>query len=266
MLQVQILYKYLPKAALFDKIISGMKIASLNTWGTDGPYLDRWHYFFSELGRLDLDILLLQEVFDPSLLEQIAKGTHLIHHVIAPKTGLAIATRVPVSSQDTAIFQTKSELEDYDRGMALAALEINSQKITAVNTHLSWKPEDSVTRLGQAKELIDRLRGIENRILLAGDLNDVPDSATLEWIRASGYRDLYASCHPNDTGYTWDNRNPFVQSHSVQLPDRRIDFLFLDQKWWEQVKVTLCDVYFNRPNATGIYPSDHYGLVAEING
>jgi len=242
-----------------------MKIGTLNSWGTSGPYLDRWNYFLEELDRLSPDILFLQEVFDPLLVERVARATNLTHQVVAPETGLAIATRFPVLLHDTPIFQTISAREDYKRGMALATLEINSWRITAANTHLSWKPEDDTTRMKQANELIERLRVVENPILLAGDFNDVPDSATLKLVQASGYHDLFATCHSKEPGYTWDNRNPFVESHHVELPDRRIDFLFLDQKWWEQTKVIRCNVHFNQPNAAGIYPSDHYGVFAEIS-
>ena len=161
-------------------------------------------------------------------------------------------------------YETISPIEIYDRRFTVATLEVGEEILNVVNTHLAWKPEDESTRHGQVRELLRVVSEEGSPAILAGDFNDVPESAPLVEAKQAGYCDLYALFHPNERGLTWDNRNPFVQGHTVKLPDRRIDFLMIRETLLARHPPLSCELAFSRPNRRGIYPSDHYGVFAEI--
>jgi len=123
---------------------------------------------------------------------------------------------------------------------------------------------DEPTRLGQVEELLELLEPLEGRVLLSGDLNAVPESAPIQRILSAGFRDLFALTHPGETGITWDNQNPFIQSHSVRFPDRRIDYLFLHEKVLKTLTPIEVQVVCQTPTPEGLYPSDHYGVLASL--
>lgn len=241
-----------------------MKIITLNTWGTSGPYEKRWSLLLNELNKLKPDILCLQEVFNVSLMEKIRNEFGLIF-THSPESGLAIASRFPIRSCRAFIYKARSPIEDYNRGALLNILEIDSEPLLIATTHLSWKPEDTKTRYVQVNELLHLIQNEKLPTILSGDFNDVPESKPLEKIVNSGFADIFKLNRPTEIGMTWDNQNPFMKEHSVTLPDRRIDFLFADQSFLKKWPVRNCEVIFNRSNSENIYTSDHYGVLAEFN-
>ena len=240
-------------------------MVTLNTWGHDGPYQKRWNFFLEELKTLNPDVVCLQEVFEPTLTEQIKKTLNFPYSVASTEAGLAMITRFTVLSEKVVNYKTASPIESYNRRAVIVTLRAGTKKITFANTHLAWKPEDEATRLGQVQELLRAVKKEKDPAILAGDFNDTPESAPVQEVKRSGYHDLYGSLHPNEAGLTWDNRNPFIQTHAVKLPDRRIDFIFAQERLLTTSPSKICSVVFNHPNSAGVYPSDHYGLFAEID-
>lgn len=234
-----------------------MKILTCNLWSDRGP-AERQPVLRKQLQALDADLLCLQEATNPALLTNLSYPV-CIH---APKLALAILSRFPLRSHQEVIYKTESPLESYRRGLQLAELVVESASFWVVTTHLSWKPEDNVSRMGQVEELIDLTRSLSGPILLSGDFNAPPTDPPIQRIREAGFADLFAALHPSDPGITWDNQNPFIQSHSVQFPDRRIDYLFFKNDSRTAWTPTGCEVVLNLPSPEGIYPSDHCGVLA----
>lgn len=238
-----------------------MKILTLNTWGTNGP-IGRRPILIDQILALDADLLCLQEVVDPSLFKALAYS-HTLH---MPDQGLAILSRFPVQSERRLVYKTASPLEPYRRGVLLAQL---SDLLWVGTTHLSWKAEDTASRQGQAEELVQTAEVLSDPVLLSGDFNAQPSEPPIRQMVQAGFVDLFEALRaPSPTeepGITWDNRNPFIQSHSVRFPDRRIDYLFLRQAPAETWKVLSCQVALNRPTLSGLYASDHYGVLAILS-
>ena len=241
-----------------------MNIVTLNMWGTSGPFEERWNFFIEELKRLKPKLLCLQEVWDGNLPERIKKTLNLPYSASSYESGLVLLAQDPIVSHWISTYRARSVLEDYDRRALIVRLKLGAQEVTVANTHLSWKPEDSETRSRQVDQLLHEVEVIGSPALLAGDFNDVPQSPAIQKIVRAGYQDLFQLIHPAEEGFTWDNTHPFVQTHEVKLPDRRIDFLFVDRTILKLHSVEACDIVFHRPNAKGVYPSDHYGLLARL--
>lgn len=238
-------------------MITLMKILTLNAWGTHGPPVRR-EILLSALQALNPEIACLQEVTDRALLETLPFQTCFY----AKDSGLAIVSRFPAVTHRVITYSAVSPLEPYRRQALLAKLETGSVPLWVATTHLAWKAEDEATRAAQVEELLQQVEPLRPWVLLGGDFNASPESTPIQRIRASGFSDLFAAVHPDDPGITWDNRNPFIQSHSVQFPDRRIDYLFLPQEAFSRLAPIQCEVVCQTPNAQGLYPSDHYGVLA----
>ena len=62
-----------------------MRIVTLNTWGTEGPYQRRWSVLLEELTRLNPEVICLQEAFEPELVEQIQKILGFLLQELRPR-------------------------------------------------------------------------------------------------------------------------------------------------------------------------------------
>ena len=202
-------------------------------------------------------------VFIPFYVAKISSANYVLTNY---ESGLAIFSRFLFFANEVVSYQSTSKTEIETRKALIAgiALPLGQGNITVANTHLSWKTEDEPVRLGQVQELLKMVSQKHGAFLLAGDFNDIPQSEPIKEIKNAGYFDLLELLHPGDPNITWDNQNPFIQTHSVKFPDRRIDFLLANQPMLEAHPPQICDVVFTRPNAKGIYPSDHYGVFAEV--
>jgi endonuclease/exonuclease/phosphatase family metal-dependent hydrolase len=241
-----------------------MKVITLNTWGTFGPYEERWKVLLSELKRLSPDLMLLQEVADESLIHQITASlkSNYIETFLEPQ--LAIVSRFPLQLLEKSLYPTQSPSESFSRGFILLEVEHPVRKFAAACTHLSWKSEDTLTRCAQVRELVSAIGQSPLPPIIAGDLNDTPDSSPLRDLRQTGFRDLFESLHPGEPGVTWDNQNPFIRGHSIKFCDRRIDYLLAEPRLLGK-KPKLCSVVLNEPDEKQIFPSDHYGVFAELD-
>ena len=233
-----------------------MRILTLNAWGTYGP-AQRRPVLAAAIRSLDADILCLQEATDSSLLDELNYPKRLR----APMSGLAILSRLPVVEQRTITYQAVSPLESEPRQALIAEVKSKNSLFWIVTTHLAWKAEDESSRVAQVYELLEHLAPLKETVLLSGDFNADPGSEPIRRILNNGFVDLYAAANPADPGITWDNRNPFIQSHSVVFPDRRIDCLFLRGT---TLKLDRCEVICKKPGPNGLYPSDHYGVLANF--
>jgi len=239
-------------------MIEAMKVLTLNAWGAYGPP-ERRPVLREAILRVDADLLLLQEANVPGLLESLPYPARL--H--SPETGLAILSRFPLLSRREVRYRTLSALEPHlIRGALIAEMDAGSFRFQAVTTHLAWKGDDGVTRLAQVEELLELTTALADPVLIGGDFNAPPGDPPARKMFSGGFTDLYARLSPGDAGITWDNRNPFIQSHSVQFPDRRIDYLFLRDRA-SKLTPTHCEVVCRIPTGS-LHPSDHYGVLARF--
>ena len=236
-----------------------MRVLTFNTWGSYGPAARR-PVLLQAIRALKAEILCLQEVVDRSLLKDLSYPTE----IWAQTGGLAILSRLPLITHLEITFKTCSPLESFPRQTLFVQLKHESLSLWVGTTHLAWKAEDEATRLAQVEELLDHASRLPDPLLLSGDFNATPYSAPIRKIVGEGFLDLFVALHPDDSGITWDNRNPFIQSHSVIFPDRRIDYLFLRESGKSLLPPIDCEVVCRTPMDEELYPSDHYGVLARL--
>jgi endonuclease/exonuclease/phosphatase family metal-dependent hydrolase len=120
--------------------------------------------------------------------------------------------------------------------------------------------------------------------ILAGDFNAEPDSTEIRFLtgstslegRSTYFQDAWRvaggrepgpvgpGVSPRDRdGITWSNENPFAAAEHE--PDRRIDYVF---SGWRRSdgrgRISACSVVCDRPLTGSTFPTDHFGLLADI--
>lgn len=106
--------------------------------------------------------------------------------------------------------------------------------------------------------LDDQLGG--SPVILAGDFDAEPDSASLRYLTGdAGYPRAWDAVHYCKPCVTLDPANPL---HAEQLPDwpfTQIDHVLVRG----EVTVVACERVHDSPR-DGVWASDHYGLVADL--
>jgi len=238
-----------------------MKLVTLNTWGSAGPP-ERQRVLQKALRTLDADLLCLQEVPDPNGFAQLRDWPFCLH---ATESGLAILSRFPIVSHRIETYPTISPFSDEKRQLLMAQVAVDRQMFWVANTHLAWKKEEEPTRLGQVNDLVDLLSPLKGTIVLAGDFNATCQEASIVRLTQSGWIDLFQRFHPDQPGWTWDNANPFIRSHTVKFPNRRIDYIWFHPGQPNPLQPIACEVVCDTPDPNGLYPSDHYGVLATFD-
>ena len=245
-----------------------MKILTLNTWQKRGPWKERWEVILRGLSDFQPDCIGFQELFDLDWAEEIRRRSDYPHLVCGEeKTGSVFLSKFPVSASDYLVMKTQSPTEDYLRYALYAELDADGKKLALFNTHLSWRPGESVVRQRQVDELLDFIdaKAGEGETVVMGDFNAAPGTPEIESMMVRGqFIDAYRTANPDSDGMTWDNAHPYVQMASETLPDRRIDYLFYRNG--RRILGDLCSVkrVYRRPDSAGIYATDHYGVLAEF--
>lgn len=246
-----------------------MRFLTLNTWGESGPWKERWEVIFGALESHAPDLVAFQEVFDKNWSREIAKRAAFPYYSSPnnPASGLMLLSRFPIQRSELRAMQRKSPFEDYSRYALRAEVEWAGRTVHVFTTHLSWLPEDGETRKAQVRELRDWMAekaGLAETVL-TGDLNAPPDAAEICWLlEAAGLVDAFAALHPGEPGFTWDNRNAFTADQRVTLPDRRIDYILVKGESLTR-HLRACNLVFERADRSGVFASDHFGLMAEFN-
>jgi len=260
------------------------RVATLNIWNRQGPWAERLPLLRAALTALDADVIALQEVLGftglPSQAHEIAEGTGWnVHHVPAWNVGggltfgNAILSPHPLVDLQSLELPTPAGLDT--RTVAFARVELPHGPMPVFATHLTWQHHLGHVRCQQVRALTDHAdrlaptTGVPAVIL--GDLNADPDSDEMRFLRgltALGgesvyFSDCWAVTRPADAGYTYDRKNAYAlrsREHS-----RRIDYCFVRGPGRHLCGEALSAELFADTPTGDVWPSDHFGVVAEIH-
>lgn len=115
--------------------------------------------------------------------------------------GVAILSRFPILEQQVIPLPGVNQgAEQRVLGMVRVKLP-TGKEVAFASTHLDHKGDPS-DRLSQLKEVIRVTKEIDGPVILAGDFNALPDSATMEMV----YDNFSPTCE--DCGHTYPANNP----------------------------------------------------------
>lgn len=261
-----------------------LRLVTLNLWGEQPPLERRMALALDGLRALAPDVVALQEVRAiPGQLDNQADtiGAALGMHVqFAPATpwgggveGLAILSKFPI-------------VERYDHELPHASLTERRIAVgvtvatphgpfSAFTTHLNYRLADGAKREDQvfAVDAAASVAAPDSPKVIMGDFNATPDSDEIRYLRGLHslrgkrvyWQDAFARRHPNVDGYTWAFRNPYTERLAFLDRDRRLDYIFVSPLRRDgRCAVEDCRIVLDQPAADGAYPSDHFGLLADI--
>lgn len=252
----------------------------------NGTHLEeRLAMVIGELQRLQPDVIALQEasdsrqhgnvpqriadalgyqmVFEPATQHIFGIGLldRLITSAIGFREGPAILSRYPIATSE--VYDLPRCRHGLDPRILLQA-EINTPNgpVQVFSAHTSKGDDCQLQRVG---ELFREHRGTGWSILM-GDLNTGEQSPILiGWQKESGFIDVFRVANPGVSGGTvW-------QDIYVDWPtaDRRVDFIFLldggnDKSPVVRSSRLVFDQPGRLPNGDALWPSDHRGVLGEI--
>jgi endonuclease/exonuclease/phosphatase family metal-dependent hydrolase len=259
-----------------------LRVLTLNLWNLSGPWRDRRDEIVLWLRRLDADVVCLQEVVDDgerNTARWIAERTGYggctfagVEAVPGLLFGPAILSRRPFGHEASFALPNEPGPTDLPRLLVHGRTD---EGVDVFSTHLTSLYPSGRLRERQVlriDELVAEHASPTSPLppILAGDFNAEPDSTEIRFLtgstslegRSTYFQDGWRVAGGREPGYTWSNENPFAAAEHE--PDRRIDYVF---SGWRRDdgrgRITACSVVCDRP-LTGTWPTDHFGVLADI--
>lgn len=263
-----------------------------NVWWRFGDWEARRSMIAETIGSVGADLIGLQEVWSHGGADQLAELSHaagLVHSAWSPsrtperwrrrvtdqpddlQCGVAILSRWPVVDVvDRAL--PAGAWPSGGRTALGAVVEHPRGRLPIVSTHLDSQASRSALRVEQLATVADlahemmRLAG-SNALapIVCGDMNAEPESdeirrfgglLTAPYIDGLCFLDAWRVAGPDgDPGWTWCRGNPNIEAAG---PSARIDYVFTG------LAGRVAAVELVGRAETGLSPSDHLGVVADL--
>ncbi len=264
-----------------------LTLLTINTWKCDGDYYIRRAVLLKELAAAGAQVILCQECFrsadameaadamdaadgQTDTLDYLAAGLGMTAYFVPGRrkerlldgkqvdsfSGLGILTSLPVSDQ-SAIDLPASAADGDRKAQLLTLVPQPGLSMLIANIHLTHLQDDRLRR-EQLNFLLDAIRENNAEIrLIGGDWNAEADAAvlqdTLQPVRALDCYRLGGGRGPRISLLaSLRNDRPICVDHFFALPGS-------GQKPYPSV--VRADIVLDKPDAaTGLYPSDHFGI------
>jgi endonuclease/exonuclease/phosphatase family metal-dependent hydrolase len=262
-----------------------VRVLTWNLWWRFGPWGARQAAIVETLRRVDADIVCLQEVWETrdgqSQADDLAAalGLHAAYGAglgldLAPESlGNAVLSRWPITGTKVAMLPAPSGLDEL-RCVVRAGIDGPRGPLEVFTTHLNWRLDQSAVRQQQVRaicELVDETkRDRTYPPILCGDFNAEPDSDEIRML--TGLRDVpvpklvfidaWQARGDGGPGYTWSRDNPYTVVDPE--PDRRIDYVLAGYPREQGAGETVACSVEGIEAIDGVYPSDHYAVLAEL--
>lgn len=189
--------------------------------------------------------------------------------VILVRSDVSVHSAQTANYTDNVIISLSGAVINFNRGYTAATVGIDGRDYRFVNTHLEVGSQP-VIQGNQAAELIDWLDSESLPLILVGDFNasvlDPPIQAYARLIDA-GFEDIWDNRSVDDTdpGLTCC----FSETLDDEQPEfsERIDIVFVRNESntaLEDVEATVIGADAGMQTASGLWPSDHAGVVASF--
>lgn len=259
-----------------------LRILTLNIWHRRGPWAQRLALIREGLQALQPDLVGLQEVLwrdGRSQADEIADGLGYQVAFGAAATyedgeqfGNAVLSRLPISR--TQVFPLPDGGTTQRRSMLLAECGSPVGSVPFFVTHLNWRFHEGAVREAQVQAVAAAIQAHAPIAgappLLVGDFNAQPESAEIRYLKGlqslGGTSVFLADCFGwvgKGTGETFDPRNNAFAGTEREYP-RRIDYVFVRGPKPDGSGAPLSARVVLQEPRDGVWASDHYGVLAEV--
>jgi endonuclease/exonuclease/phosphatase family metal-dependent hydrolase len=185
------------------------------------------------------------------------------HDVILARNDVVISN--PVAVHYDSMYTVEEAGIIIPRGYVAVNAEIGQTSVIFANTHLESVP-DIELRLGQVTQLVNAFKNATLPVILVGDFNSQATTGTAyNYVLSEGYTDIWID-NPliyNTNGYTFGHEAD-LKNESPNL-STRIDFIFSGSQGDPVIGEGFVVGDEKRDKtATGLWPSDHAGVVAKL--
>lgn len=257
-----------------------LSVMSWNIWWQFGPWQERAPAIEATIKAADPDLIALQEVWgnaENNYARELAEklGYHYFHADCMTMNGTgfgnAILSRWPILESRTITLPGHLETGE-TRNALFAKIDGPRAPVSFFCTHLNWRYEQSHIRQQQVQELATFVKANSSGKMppvLCGDFNAEPMSEEIRMLTGLTtaatdglvFHDAWVAAG-RGSGFTWDDLNPFAAEEFE--PKRRIDYIFTGHpKARGRGHVAEIEMVGSAPVA-GVWPSDHFGLLAKI--
>lgn len=151
-----------------------------------------------------------------------------------------------------------TNFDGFLRGWSAIDVKLDGHVFRVINTHL--EPLDANTRNAQVMELINGPGNSNLPLIIMGDLNSTPNSATYNIFISAGFQDVWNEAGEGP-GFTCCQAPDLL--NAVSSLDERIDYILFKNEW-VPIKAELVGEMQNNRTKTGLWPSDHAGVWAKL--
>jgi endonuclease/exonuclease/phosphatase family metal-dependent hydrolase len=258
-----------------------LRVLTLNIWNLAGHWRSRREVILGMLRRWAPDVVCLQEVVENERGNQAEwlaceLGASSVAYAGEPVAGTArfgnaVLSRWPIETNAS----TRLPYEPDDLEVQRVVVHARTGGVDVFSTHLAWQLHDATLRERQVQALV---RFVSDRTdpaapagpVVAGDFNAEPDSSVVRYLSGLAslggasiyFQDAWRLAGDGGQGITWSNRN--LNAALDQEPDRRIDYIFSGFHGRHGGgRPVECRVVADEP-ADGVWPSDHFGVLAVL--
>ncbi len=263
-------------------------VLTLNVWGvpTAAARAARMAAIGRRISQMDLDVVALQELFDPAdrdtLLAHVDQDAlPYAYYFSSGLTGSGLMTLARHPIVDAAFYRYRlssrpERILEGDfyagKGIGLARLQTPSGLVDVYNTHVlaQYKPDaQDEYPAHRASNLYEAARFIHagsarNPAVLCGDLNVRPDQLGYRLVTAlAALTDSFRQANPADPGSTYAPDNPYAGDTSA----KRIDYVLVRSGADAGFEVQSAAMAMNESPPGEAGPpaySDHYGVRAAL--
>lgn len=252
--------------AMADRLqpCDSLSLVTLNIYHDADDWPSRRPLIIEGLKELLPDVIVLQEVLQHETLRNQASdiaealGYEFWFASMNPRDdehrfGNAILTRHPI------LERTEHRLHPLDdsRTLARAKLEVCGRTVDVYGTHLHYTREGASIRARQVGDVVSIIDARDDGTpsILAGDFNATATAPELQPLLAR-YFDVFGRVVEEADRITTLNPHYF----DTEM-ERRIDHIFAERGRFEVVDARRV---LDRPDGSGTWPSDHFGVLAEL--
>jgi len=261
-----------------------LRIMTLNIWNYNPPWTRRRELIARAVRDADPDIIGFQEIRHDGALDeagrnqaqQLAGLLPEYRYIFQPAQrdpehdrweGLAVFSRLPfISSSHIDLSRDAGDDRDNHQRIVLhAEIDTPAGSIHFFDTHLSLSRRGRSRTVREIAAFTHRYAGPLPGILV-GDLNEIPAGEPIRHLTEdAGFTDAWAHLHPDDSGVTYTTANAYVKGKRPEGGGRRIDYILVRPPADGQSRLRTIRRVADRPAEDGHFPSDHFGLLAEIH-
>lgn len=180
-----------------------------------------------------------------------------------PPDELILSNATSANYSTLLTLQTAAGPVTFKRGWTSVDATVNKRAFRFINTHL--EPINDFYRFTQSSELLSGPADTSLPVILVGDLNSHPSepgpfSAYANLIGA-GFVDIWAQANPSDPGFTCCNAEDLL--NPTPTLESRVDHV-LTRPGVGIFRSKIIGIDADNRTASGLWPSDHAGVVATL--